>query len=630
MVSDTAVIIFLIALIALIGFFVWSKFTRKKRQLLHKLFLLLAIAYTSWIIPLIIMHFVPMDNKPLLYLLDCAIQPGGVLCAPLYLCIAITFVSGQEKLSKWMKLSFLIPFITVIVAWTNPWHHLYYRTFSVVKSELVMGPYILVSGVFSYFFLVFAIIYMIRFGLVNKSTLYWKQCTLFIISGLCPLVVNMYATFSGQEVPITATPLSFMVTLFLNGIAVTQLHMLDITPIATQHILNAISDSYVVLSDNGLVIKYNRSFELLFAKEYGITESQYLTDCIRPEDIAQKNPIYNMLAAVNSSRQDDSHISYEQAVTFTDGDKVTKKYFVVDVAPLEVNGQISGFVILFKDITTLRDSMKKLQDSQERMMEQERFAFLGQMIGGLAHNLKTPIMSISGCISAAEALVTECVDSISDDEVTDEDYLEIYGEMRDWFSKVKESTAYMSDIITAIKGQAAHISTDEKVSFTISEMLKRSMLLMRHELLNSGCRLKATYDPDEEISLQGDINNLVQVIGNLLSNAIYAQKQTGGGEIEIEICHDEKHLNILVKDRGPGISENILNKLFKSMVTTKGTMGTGLGLYISNAVIRGKFNGEMWGKNREDGGSIFGISIPRDVVQIRKIVNKNEDSNEKK
>ena len=619
MVSNTAVFIFLVAIIAIIAFFIWSRFTRKKRQLLHKLFLSLAVAYASWIIPLIIMRFVPTDNKQLLYLLDCAMQPGGALCAPLYLSIAITFVSGHERLSKWIKLSFILPITTIIVAWTNPLHHLYYQTFSTVKSEIVFGPYIVISGLCSYIFLMVAVIYMIRFGLMNKSSLYWKQSSLFIVSGLCPLLVSMYATFGGQEVPITATPLSFMVTLVLNGIAVTQLHMLDITPVATQHILNAISDSYVVLSDTGLVIKYNRSFEQLFAKEYGITESQYLIDCIRPEDVAQKTPVYNILSAVDSSRQDGTHISYEQAVTFTNENKTTKKYFVVDVSPLELNGQISGFVILFKEITTLRDSMKRLQDSQERMMEQERFAFLGQMIGGLAHNLKTPIMSISGCINAVEALVTECVDSISDDQVTDEDYLEIYGEMRDWFNKIMESTAYMSDIITAIKGQATQISTDEQVSFTINEMLKRSMLLMRHELLNSGCQLKIICAEDEEVSLQGDINNLVQVVGNLLSNAIYAQKQTGGGEIEIEICHDENYLNILVKDRGTGISENVVNKLFKSMITTKGTAGTGLGLYISNAVIRGKFSGEMWGKNREGGGSIFGISIPRDVVHIRKL-----------
>ena len=66
-------------------------------------------------------------------------------------------------------------------------------------------------------------------------------------------------------------------------------------------------------------------------------------------------------------------------------------------------------------------------------------------------------------LSAAEALVEECTESLGDPDVTNEDFLEIYGEMRDWFGKVRESTAYMSDIITAIKGQAANIGTDENV-----------------------------------------------------------------------------------------------------------------------------------------------------------------------
>ena len=624
MISDFSVAIFFAALVSLTAFYIWSKKSPKKRQLLHNLFLVLAAAYTSWVVPLIIMRFCPADNKELLYLLDCAMQPGGALCSPLYLCIAISFVSGDEKMPKWLKVMFVLPIMTVIVAWTNPLHHLYYQQFSVVRSQIQFGPYIFVSGLCNYVFLIAAIVYMLRFGIKNKSALYWKQCILLILSGLCPLLVSVYATFSGSDVPITATPLSFMVTLLLNGIAITQLHMLDIRPIATEHILNAISDSYIVLSDDGMVVKYNRSFEKLFAREYGISVSRRLIDCVRQDDVVQKSPVYNMLSAVESSRQGGTRISYEQAVTFDIDQNTIKKYFVVDVSPLQINGVISGFVVIYKDITQLRDSMKKLQDSQERMMEQERFAFLGQMIGGLAHNLKTPIMSISGCISAAEALVDECVDSLADSAVTMDDYLEIYSEMRDWFGKVKESTAYMSDIITAIKGQATNISTDEKVTFTIDSMLKRSVLLMRHELLNSGCKLKTVYDPSEEITLQGDINNLVQVIGNLLSNSIFAQKQMGGGEIEIEICHDEKNLKILVKDRGPGISENVLHKLFKSMITSKGTMGTGLGLYISNAVIRGKFSGEMWGENREGGGAIFGIAIPLDMVYVRKLATQNE------
>ena len=625
MISDLALVIFIVTILSLCVFFLWSRKVTKKRMLLHKLFLALAVSYIAWVIPLIIMRFVPTDNRFLMYILDCAVQPGGAFCSPLYFCIAFIFVSGAERLNNWIKASFILPIISIIVVWTNPLHHLYYRNFSVIRSEIEFGPYVLVTGLGNYLFLVIPILYMIHFGIKNKNPLYWRQSIMFITSAMVPLIVSIYATFSGKDVSIAATPISFIVTLVMNGIAIFQMHMLDISPVATEHILNAISDSYLVFSDTGLIIKYNRSFEQLFGKAYNIKENKTILECAQYEDKLQSNPFYNLAAALESSVQEGSHVSYEQTLTLELDGELTKMYFVVDVSPLEINGRISGFVALFKDITQLRNSMKRLQDSQERMMEQERFAFLGQMIGGLAHNLKTPIMSISGCVSAAEALVDECEESLGDEDVSIDDYREIYGEMRDWYTKIKESTSYMSDIITAIKGQAANISTDENITFTIDEMIKRSMLLMRHELLNSGCKLTLNYDKTEDIALSGDINNLVQVVGNLLSNAIYAQKQNGGGEIEIEICYDKVSLKILVKDRGTGISPNVLEKLFKSMVTNKGTMGTGLGLYISNAVIRGKFNGEMWGENREGGGSIFGISIPAELVHIRNNEMAKED-----
>ena len=613
MISTASLWIFIFALATLIGFFVWSAKLKHKRDLLHKLFLLLAIAYASWIVPLIAMYFVDTNNAQITFVLDCMMQPGGALCSPLYLCIAVVFVTGAEKMPKWMSLMFIVPVLTIIVAWTNPLHHLYYVNFSTIRSEIVFGPYILVSGVFSYVVLIGAVAYVLRFGIKKNSSLYWKQCAVLIISGLCPLIVSAYATFSGKDIPITATPLSFMVTLIFNAIAIFRLHILDITPIANQHILNAISDSYLVLNDDCRVVEFNNSFQDTFAREYRINVSDRLSDCVG-DNAAQRNLVYGILASVDSARQGKTHISYEQAVTLNSGESATKKYFVVDVSPLDIGGKTEGFVVIFKDVTQLRDSMKRLQASQERMMEQERFAFLGQMIGGIAHNLKTPIMSISGCIVAAEALVNECEESLDDEEVTQEDFREIYGEIRDWFSKVKESTAYMSDIITAIKGQATTISADEEMTFTVDEMIKRSQLLMRHEILNSGIKLNVINDTSEEISLRGDINNMVQVIGNLINNAIFAQKS--GGEIDICVDHDENFVSISVRDRGEGISDQVKSKLFKSMVTSKGTQGTGLGLYVSNAVIRGKFNGNMWCKDRDGGGSIFGFSIPLEMVYI--------------
>lgn len=621
MVSNLSVTIFIATLLSIAVFFIWSTRTQKKRAFLNVLFIALALSYSSWIIPLIILRFVDTSNSSLMLFLDCLMQPGGALCSPIYLCIAISFINGYEKMQSWMKLFFIPPILTIIIAWTNSFHHLYYVEFSVVRSEIVFGPYILISGFFNYLFLIAGIVYMIWFGIKNNTSLYWRQCIVFIVSALCPLLVSIVATFGGKDLPITATPLSFLITVVFNGIAIFKLHVLDISPIAKQHILNAISDSYLVLSDNGIVVQFNRRFQELFAKEYGITENLHLGECLKNNENTQKDVIYSLLAAVDSSRQGGTLVSYEQSVMFTENESPQKYYFVVEVSPLELYGKLTGFVVLFKDITQLRDSMKKLQANQERMMEQERFAFLGQMIGGLAHNLKTPIMSISGCVSATEALVDECESSIGDSDVTESDFMEIYSEMRDWLSKVKESTAYMSDIITAIKGQAANVSTDDTVTFTIDEMIKRSTLLMRHELLNSGCTLKVDYDKNEEISLRGDINNLVQVIGNLLNNSIFAQKQKGGGEIEIKICHDNEYLKILVNDRGVGIPDNVREKLFKSMITSKGTQGTGLGLYISNAVIKGKFNGEIWGENRDGGGSTFGIKIPLDIVSIRTVNN---------
>lgn len=617
MVSNIALIVFIAALVIIAGFSAWSIKRNWQTSLLHRLFLFFEWAIASWIIPVILIRLLKGQSNDVMFVLDCIMQPGGALCSPLYLCIAVTFIKGYDKMQRWMKALFIVPVITILISFTNPLHHLMYNQFSVIRSEIVFGPYILISGTCNYIYLIAAIVYILLFAFKNKTALYWKQCTLFALSGLCPLLISFVATFGGIEMPISATPMSFLATVAFCGIAIYQLHMLDITPIATKHILDGISDCYLVLSEKGLVLNYNKQFEQLFAAEYGITENKALKDCVKKEDIHMKTPIYNMITAIAASKDGETQISYEQAVTVNIEGRSRKKYFVVDVSPLEVYGKISGFAVLFKDITQVKESMQKLQDSQERMLEQERMAFLGQMIGGLAHNLKTPIMSISGCIAAATDLVEECEESLEDPQVTEEDFREIYTEMKDWFQKVKDSTAYMSDIITAIKGQAANISTDEKLLFTLDEMLKRSMLLMRHEILNSGCQINVQYDQTKTISLQGDINNLIQVVDNLLSNAIFVQKEAGGGKIDVEVYTDAEHLQIAIKDRGKGVSANVKEKLFKNMVTSKGTKGTGLGLYISSIVIKGKFGGHLWHEDREGGGSVFGIAIPLDRVQIK-------------
>ena len=396
-----------------------------------------------------------------------------------------------------------------------------------------------------------------------------------------------------------------------------------------QRVLDWISDGYLVVSENGLVINCNLPFREMFGKQFGISENVYLQDSVEDSDLESKTGLYNLITSIESCRKTRSSISYEQAIITGSGESLKKLYYMVDITPLIIESRIEGFVAIFKDVTKVKESMQRLQDSQNRMMEQERLASLGQMVGGLAHNLKTPIMSISGSVSAMENLITECKTSVGDPDVTDDDYKEIYAEMDTWIGRLREACAYMSDIITAVKGQAKNMSTSEETEFSLEELFKRVSLLLRHEFLRSGCKMEIENHIPQDIYLTGDINNLVQVMNNLVNNAIDAECTAERKEIIIEIQKDHKFLQLAVKDFGTGVSPKVKDRLFKQMITSKGTAGTGLGVFISNAVIRGKFGGEMWMTDNPEGGAVFWISIPLERVTFKDQLVQREYIDEK-
>lgn len=432
MISAFSAAVFVLSLIVVVMFSVWSLYSRKHRYLLHRLYLFLMWDYSLWAVIMLLMFITPPERVDILQFLD-SLSYLGTAISPFYLLICYTFTKSADKPPKWFFLPFIVPVLAFLICLTNDWHHLQYQVFSVIRSEIVFGPYVFISGANGYICVVASMILLVTFARRNPSRLYIGQCSMLAIGGLIPFLVSLLSTFSGLNFSIAATPLSFSFLVLFNGIAIYRLNLLDITPVATQHVLDWISDCYLILSPSGLIISYNKPFAAVFASRYGIMENRYLKDCVKEEDISKKTAIYNIMTAVDACREAQTTISYEQSVVLNHDGAVQKSYYVTDVSQLIINDKPAGFVVIFKDITQLKKSMQQLQDSQSRMMEQERFAFLGQMIGGLAHNLKTPIMGISGCISAADTLIDECLDSLDDPNVNQDDYREIYGEMRDWY-----------------------------------------------------------------------------------------------------------------------------------------------------------------------------------------------------
>lgn len=276
------------------------------------------------------------------------------------------------------------------------------------------------------------------------------------------------------------------------------------------------------------------------------------------------------------------------------------------------NDEIGDLVRIFNKIQVLENNyIMEIQENQETLMEQDRLASLGQFIGGIAHNLKTPIMSIAGNVQGMEDLINEYELSIGDSEVTNEDHKEIAKDMTTLVEKTKVHLSYMSDIISAVKGQASQLDSKNDLLFDAEDVIKKVNIFMKHELKNSLVELRVNIsDEVENKCMKGDENTLVQVLNNFVQNAIYACKDTKNKFIDLHVYLNEKGICFEIKDYGIGMPKHIKDKVFKEMVTTKGKNGTGLGLYMSYSTIKGKFKGNIEFETEENKGTTFWITIP--------------------
>ncbi len=219
-------------------------------------------------------------------------------------------------------------------------------------------------------------------------------------------------------------------------------------------------------------------------------------------------------------------------------------------------------------------------------------------------------MSISGGIEGISDLVKEYELSIDNPNVNSEDHHAIAKDMYDWVGKIKNYLEYMSDVITAVKGQAVNFSEEQQDTFTLSTLVKHVNILMKHELKNAIVYLNTKIMCNENTSIKGNMNSLVQVINNMISNAIQAYEGVPEKNIDLIILKQDGNIVISIRDYGPGLPEKVQEKLFKEMITTKGKNGTGLGLYMSYSNIKAHFSGDITVDTKKGEGTTFNIILP--------------------
>ena len=610
--------------IAVIGEIIIYEYIKKRSQQgnnLIKHFKNLVLCMIFWACILIVqLIFIKIFGESIALYVDYFTYIPVVLLPVILFYFVNSFEKSTYKPSIKGKLLFIVPILTLLIIWTNDLHHLFYKKYSLYVTEVEFGPYFTIHSLYTYGLIVVSVVKLLKASIKKSKKVFTPQFLLFAFAVAIPLLLNVLGMTNIVPMTVYVTPISFSITILLIGIAILKYNFLDVAPIALQRIVNQMSDAYLVLTKDYMISDCNRSFEKIFKvkKEYIIGKNY------NNLDISDRLEI-NEDKKVQSKYLEQAQVS-ENIIKVNAKLKDEARYFNVEISGIISNNQCVGILMLFKDTTQHILDMEELKNNQNQLMEKERLATLGQMIGGVAHNLKTPIMSIAGAMEGLDDLITEYEASIEDPEVGKEDHHAIAHDMREWVEKVSSYDSYMSDIITAVKGQAVNFNDSTTEVFKLEEFLSRVNILMKHELKNALITLNVDCRIDKDTSMIGNINALVQVVNNLIQNAIQAYAGKENQSIDLTIDRENEKIVISVADNAGGIPKEVRNELFSKMVTTKGHNGSGLGLFMSYSTIKGNFKGDMTFDVREGEGTTFKIILPNDLEKVKLGAAKDEST----
>lgn len=596
--------VFILLFVTLIATLTFAFFTiKKQKSTLYSLFRVLFLLLSLHVVALILLFYfkdIILNMDTLMYI-D-AISYISTCNLPVILFFISSIYENKETNLKKYWYLFIIPILSIIIIFTNPLHHLFCKSYAINVADVQLGPYFYVHMLYTYLLILVAFIKLIKTSISKAGFLSFG--TILIILGACaPIIPNLLASLQLISMDTYITPIPYLITAICFYISIFKLNSFDAVPIALKNIVDIMTDAFIVVEKDGTITYSNNAFNTNLSKMIGIKLNDNFYNIINTNKKLKLSKLNNL---IKKSEKNNTVETFDWSFN-------SEKYFEISAQPvISTKGRkkVIGTLIIFKDTTQHMLDMQTIKNNQDMLLERERLASLGQLIGGIAHNLKTPIMSISGAAEGLTDLVKEYEASVGDPEVTVQDHHDIAKDMKDWIEKIHSYTEYMSDIITAVKGQAVTMSEEQAVSFTLDELVKRVNILMKHELKNALVELNVSMQVNEQTVLKGNINSLVQVINNMISNAIQAYDGKPDNKIDLILKKENNNIIISVKDYGCGLPDEVQKKLFKEMITTKGKNGTGLGLFMSYSTIRAHFNGNMTFETEQGKGTTFNIILP--------------------
>jgi signal transduction histidine kinase len=274
--------------------------------------------------------------------------------------------------------------------------------------------------------------------------------------------------------------------------------------------------------------------------------------------------------------------------------------------------------------SAVEEALKELKSTQAQLIQQEKLASLGQLTAGIAHEIKNPLNFVNNFSEVSLELLDEVKETrIKNQETrprTEEDEIEdeILEDIKANLEKIHEHGTRANGIVTSML-QHSRGGSGKMEPTDLNALIKEYVNLSFHGM-RAG---KNPIDVDIVLRLDEEIKEILlvredftRVIINLCNNAFDAMRQKTNYELYkpkliVNTKTEKNHILISFEDNGPGIPEEIKDKIMQPFFTTKkGTEGTGLGLSITNDIVKAH-GGELKVVSSVGDGSTFFISIPK-------------------
>src|SRR5947207_5688001 len=350
--------------------------------------------------------------------------------------------------------------------------------------------------------------------------------------------------------------------------------------------IDGIAGLVAIMAPSGELESVNSPLTDYFGRTVEELKNWGTSDAVHPEDLPR------VLEAYETSITSGTPFHQELRLRRFDGEY---RWFENRGAPIrDESGRITRWYCLLTDIEDRTQALARLQQMQSDFAHMNRVSVMGELAASLSHEITQPIASARNNARAAQNFLKMQPPDL--------------GEVTEALSCVVGDADRAGEIIDRIREQIKK-APPRKECFDLNVAINEVIVLARSVTLRNGVSVQ-TRLAEGLVSVLGDRVQLQQVLMNLILNAAEAMGSMEEGARELLISTEEGEAGavVAVRDSGPGIDPEHLERVFDAFYTTK-PRGTGMGLSICRSIIRAH-GGKLWAEANEPRGAVFQFTLP--------------------